>query len=69
MNVVRCLTDTSLLTTISGTVQKALLREGLDDFQSRWALVVTWHNVSYSRFSNEVQSHDVDYFNYQFLRY
>jgi len=32
---------------MSGTdqiVQHGLSREGLNDFQSKWLLVVTWHN-------------------------
>ena len=35
------------LAAVSRTVQQVFLREGFCDFQSRWAFIVTWHNVSY----------------------
>ena len=42
----RLSTDASLAA-VSRTVQQVFLREGFCDFQSRWAFIVTWHNVSY----------------------
>jgi len=45
MNIVLCLTDTSLLAMTDHVVQRALSLEGFNDFRSRWVLVVTWHNV------------------------
>ena len=46
-----CLTDSSLLTMASHTVQQALSQEGFYDFQSRWVLLATWHNVTNSTYS------------------
>jgi len=40
--------DVTLLTKVSETVQRTLSHEGFCHFQSRWVLVVTWHNVSIS---------------------
>jgi len=35
----------------SHTVQQALSQEGFYDFQSRWVLLATWHNVTNSTYS------------------
>jgi len=40
------LIDVSLMTKTSQTVQQALSSKGFCDFQSKWVLLVTWHNVS-----------------------
>jgi len=45
--------DVSLLTKASHTVQQALSAEGFCQFQSKWILVVTWHNVSESTDSTD----------------
>jgi len=40
------LTDTSLLEATSRTVRQVFRCEGFSEFQSRWAFIATWHNVS-----------------------
>jgi len=50
------LTDRALLTKVSQAVQHGLENSGFCDFQSTWALLVTWHNVSTSSDSSEVQT-------------
>jgi len=47
--VVLCLTGTSLLRNTSRIVRQASWNEGYEDFQARWVFVATWHNVSYYR--------------------
>jgi len=39
------LTDAMLLAAVSRTVQQAF-SPSFSNFQSRWVLIVTWHNVS-----------------------
>jgi len=46
-------------------VQQALSGEGYDDFQSRWVLVVAWHNVS--RYSSDWAVQILQYFNVMYL--
>jgi len=50
------LTDVSLMTKASQTVQQALSSKGFCDFQSKWVLVVTWYRVSRYRLPVEVQT-------------
>ena len=53
------MTDVSLMTKASQTVQEAMSKLDYGDyseFQSKWVLVATWHNVSDSSDSTEVPS-------------
>ena len=50
------LTDRSLLRKVSQAIQHGLENNGFCDFQARWAFIATWHNVSASSGSSEVQT-------------
>jgi len=64
MIILFVLIDVSLLTKVSQTVQRALSHEGFCEFQSRWAMIVTWHNVSRCSYSSSVFGHILKCCNY-----